>query len=87
MNIKPTKSNVLIDEIKEENKSDSGLILTGTDLQDTPTALVIAVGPDVTEVKFGDKIIPDWSKGTVVEVFDRQGVMIKEEDIIGVINE
>ena len=86
--MRPLRNNVLVDEIKEEKKTESGLILDGTSADDeTKLGLVIAVGPDVTDIKQFDKVIPDWSKGTVVEVKGRQGVMIKEEDIFGIVEE
>jgi chaperonin GroES len=86
--MRPLRNNVLIDEIKEEKKSESGLILDGTSADtETKIGFVVAIGPDVTDVKQFDKVVPDWSKGTVVEVEGRQGVMIKEDDILGILED
>jgi chaperonin GroES len=86
--MRPLRNNILIDEIKEEKKTESGLILDGTSADtDTKVGFVVAIGPDVTDVKQFDKVVPDWSKGTVVEVEGRQGVMIKEDDILGILED
>ena len=47
-------------------------------------ATVIAIGPDVTEVKVGDVIIPEWAKASPVKIGDVQRAMIKEENIIAI---
>jgi chaperonin GroES len=85
MEIRPMNDRVLVAENKRENKTDSGIILEGTrGTGENAKATVLAVGPDVKEVKVGDVIILDWSKASPVKVGDAQRAMIKEEFIIAV---
>jgi len=85
MNILPLKTQVLVAENKKEDKTESGIIIEGArGVGGTAKATVLAVGPDVTDVKVNDVILLDWSKASPVKVGDVQRAMIKEEFIIGV---
>ena len=87
MNVLPLRKNVLIAENATTYKTtESGLILDGVNsTRDSKTATVLAIGPDVTQVTIGDKILLDWTKGTVVKVGDAQRAMIAENNIIAVL--
>ena len=86
MNVTPLKDKVLIAENKAEHKSQSGIILEGaTSIRESKTGTVLAVGPDVTEVKVGDKVYLEWNKAQIVKISDAQRVIIKQEDIVAVI--
>lgn len=85
MNVQPLKDNVLVAENKRENKTETGIILEGTrGTAETARATVLAIGPDVTDVKIGDVILLDWTKASPVKVGDVQRAIIKEENIIAV---
>ena len=85
MEIKPLSDKVLVAENKKENTTESGIILEGTrGTGEATRATVLAIGPDVTEVKVGDVILIDWTKASPVKVGDAQRAMIKEENIIAV---
>jgi chaperonin GroES len=84
MNVQPLHDKVLVAENARKELSNSGLFL-GEDTSETRTGTVLAVGPEVTEVKVKDVILLDWGKGTIVSIDDVQRVMIKEEHIIAVI--
>lgn len=85
MNVQPTKSNVLVAQNKDDKKSESGIILDkANSVLDSKTGTVLAIGPDVTEVKVGDKILLEWNKAKVVNVDGSQRVIIKESDIVAV---
>lgn len=86
MEVTPLKNKVLVAENKAEQKSESGIILEGaTSTRESKTGTVLAIGPDVTEVKVGDKIYLEWNKAQVVKIGDSQRVIIKEEDIVAVV--
>lgn len=86
MDIRPLNDRILIAENKKENKTDSGIILEGSrGTGDVSKATVLAIGPDVKDVKVGDVIIPEWAKASPVKVGDVQRAMIKEEFIIAVV--
>jgi co-chaperonin GroES (HSP10) len=85
MNILPLNTQVLVAENKKEDKTASGIIIEGIRSPlNTSKATVLAVGPDVTEVKINDVVLLDWAKASPVKVGDVQRAMIKEEFIIGV---
>ena len=88
MNIVPMKDKVLIAENKKEATTASGIVIEGArGLGNTSTGNVLAIGPDVTDVKVGDVVYLDWSKASVVNVDGAQRVVIKQEDIIAVVED
>ena len=85
MNILPLNTQVIVAENKKEDKTESGIIIEGIrNPLNTAKATVLAVGPDVTEVKINDVVLLDWAKASPVKIGDVQRAMIKEEFIIAV---
>ena len=83
MNVLPLKTQVLVAENKKEDTTESGIIIEGTrGMGNTAKATVLAVGPDVTDVKVDDVVLLDWTKASPVKIGDVQRAMIKEEFII-----
>ena len=86
MQLKPLKDTVLVAENNSETKSESGIILDhANSVRESKTGTVLAIGPDVTEVQVGDKVLLDWSKASVVKLGDAQRVVLKESDIVAVL--
>lgn len=85
MEVKPLKKMVLIAEQKRETTTESGLIIEGRATADMAKGIVLAVGPEVTDVKVGDVILPEWGKSSPVTIDGIQRAMIKEEFIIAVV--
>ena len=86
MNVTPLKDKVLIAENKTEHKSETGIILEGaTSIRESKTGTVLAVGAVVTDVKVGDKVYLEWNKAQIVKIGDAQRVIIKQEDIVAVV--
>ena len=82
------KKRVLIAQNKAETKTTSGIIIDdGSSMRDSKTASVLAIGPEVTTIAVGDKVLVDWTKGFVVKVEGVERVMIEEEHIVGIIKE
>lgn len=79
--MKPLKDYVLVKEAKEEATTESGLILTGNVEKGSKPGIVEAVGPDVKDVKIGDKIALAWEKGMRVK---QSTVLVSEEFILGI---
>lgn len=79
---------VLVAENKKEQTTNSGIIIEGArGVGDTAKGTVLAVGPDVKEVKVGDVVLLDWAKASPVKVGEVQRAMIKEEFILAVVEE
>ena len=66
MDIRPLRSKVALKEFIQESKSNAGLVLMGS-LESTPEFGVIAIGPEVTEVKVGDRVMIEMGRGNIVE--------------------
>lgn len=85
MEIRPMNDRVLVAENKKDTTTASGIVIEGTrGTGDTTKATVLAVGPEVKDVKVGDVVLLDWAKASPVKVGDVQRAMIKEEFIIAV---
>ena len=83
LTIVPLKNKVYVAQHKPEVTTGSGIILTSTRGGDTIPADVIAVGPDVTEVKPGDKVLLNWGKCSPVKVADGiERAVISVDEII-----
>lgn len=67
MNITPLKNKVALKEYVIESKSTTGIILVGSDLGETPIFGVVAIGPQVTDFKIGDRVMIEMGKGTIIE--------------------
>ena len=84
--VNPIKSKVLVAEIKMETKSEFGIILeSAKSVANSNAGKVLAVGPDVKEVKVGDTVYLEWAKGDIVKVDGDQRVIIDEEFIAAVL--
>jgi co-chaperonin GroES (HSP10) len=84
--MKPIKKNVLIEIIKPEEKTSSGLIITGG-TGETKFARVIEIGKDVTMVKKDEKVLPDWRHTKDVKYNDKVYSVIHEDNIMAVMDE
>ncbi|MBE6110855.1 MAG: co-chaperone GroES [Erysipelotrichaceae bacterium] len=92
--LKPLHDYVVLEKVKEEEKTQSGIILTTQKAKDEPShGVVVAVGPgkvedgklvpiDLTE---GMKVIYKKYSGTEVKVDGRDLLLIKAEDILAIV--
>ncbi|HOK00488.1 MAG TPA: co-chaperone GroES [Candidatus Pacearchaeota archaeon] len=95
MKIKPLSGYILIEPIKEEEKTKSGILLPETVEKDRPEqGTVIAVGsPKKTSsgkiiplgVKPGDKVLFTKYGPNEIKVDDKEYLIAKEEDILAII--
>jgi len=95
MKIKPLSDHILIEPIKEEEKTKTGILLPETAEKERPEqGKVIAVGPG-RKTSFG-KVIPlDVKKGDIVlfkkygpdeiKINNKEYLIAKEEDILAII--
>ena len=75
MEVRPLRSKVALKEfISQETTSGSGLILMGA-TESQPEFGVVAIGPEVTDVKVGDRVMIEQGRGNVAEdmiIIDQQ---------------
>ena len=95
MKIKPLSDHILIEPIKEEEKTKAGILLPETAEKERPEqGMVIAVGSGrklnsgkviPVEVKPGDKVLFTKYGPNEIKVGDKEYLIAKEEDILAII--
>lgn len=93
MKLVPLFDRVVLKQLIAEETTKSGIVLPGQAKEKPQQAEVIAAGPggvvdgkEVTmQVKAGDKVIYSKYSGTEVEVDDEKYVIVKQSDILAVI--
>lgn len=93
MNIKPLGDRVVIKKLEAEEKTKSGIVLTGTAKERPQEAEVVAVGPGgivdgkriEMEVKVSDKVLYSKYAGTEVKYDGVEYIILKQEDILAIV--
>ncbi len=95
MNIKPLSDYILIEPIKEEEKTKSGILLPETaDKEKSEQGKVIAVGPGKRtsadkmipmNIKVGQKVLFTKYGPSEIKVDGKEYLIAKQEDILAVI--
>ncbi len=85
--VQPLGKNILIKVKEQEEKTASGIYLPDTASQEKPQqGTVIAVGTDENiSVKSGQEVIYSRYSGTEVTIDDEEYLIVKESDILAVI--
>jgi len=96
MNFKPLHDRVLISRLEQENKTKSGIIIPDTAKEKPAEGVVAAAGPGQINdagntvplsVKEGDKVLFAKWGGTEVKIDDKDFLIMKESDILGIIQQ
>lgn len=90
MNIKPLGDRVLIEPIKAEEKTKSGIILPDTvDKEKPEQGTIVAVGSGLPDkpmtVKKGDVVLFTKYGPNEIKIDDHEYLIAKEEDILGIV--
>lgn len=95
MQIKPITDHILIEPIKEEEKTKAGILLPETAEKERPEqGLVITVGPGrkdkagnlmAMDVKAGDKVLFTKYGPTEIKVDGKEYLIAKQEDILAIL--
>ena len=93
MKLTPLGDKVVLKAIKEEEKTKSGIILTGEAKEKLQQAEVIAVGPGgivdgeevKMQVKVGDTVIYSKYSGTEVTLEDEDFIIVSQSDILAIV--
>ena len=93
MNIRPLGDRVLIEPIEEKEQTVGGIIIPDSAKEKPMQGKVIAVGKktdkDGKEIKFdvktGDAVLLPKYGGTEVKLGDKKLQLVREEDLLGVI--
>jgi chaperonin GroES len=96
MKFKPMHDRVLVRRVEQEEKTSGGIIIPDTAKEKPIEGQVIAVGPggrDETgklipiDVKTGDRVLFGKWSGTEVKIDGEELLIMKESDIMGVIED
>lgn len=97
MKIKPLSSNIVIEQLKAEEKNKGKILLLQSTEKDGPQqGKVIAVGPGKRnyqgkaipmEIKKGDIILFSKYASHEIKIGDKNCLVLKEEDVLGIIEE
>lgn len=94
MAIKPLSDRVLVLRIEEDEKTSGGIIIPDTAKEKPQEGKVIAVGPGKTDengkilpmaVKKGDRILFGKYSGNEIQIDGVEHLIMREDDILGII--
>ena len=90
VNIKPLADRVLVEQQAAEEKTASGIIIPETAKEKPQKGTVVAAGPgtkdETMEVKVGDVVLYGKYAGTEINVDGTDYLMMKQSDILAVVN-
>ena len=95
MKLVPLGDKIVLKQLEAEETTKSGIVLPGQSKEKPQEAEVIAVGPGgnidgkevVMQVKTGDKVIYSKYAGTEVELDDEEYIIVKQNDILAIVEE
>ena len=92
--LKPLGARVLVEPVAEQEVKKNGIIIPDSAKEKPTEAIVRAVGPGELddsgkrvplEVKEGDRVLISKYGGTEVKLEDKKYTLVREDDILGVI--
>ena len=95
MKIRPLHDRVIVKRIEEERKTASGIVIPDTAAEKPDQGEIVAVGKGkkdesgkviALDVKPGDKVLFGKYSGTTVKVEGDELLVMREEDIMAVVN-
>ena len=95
MKLVPLGDRVVLKQVEAEETTKSGIVIPGAEKEKPQQAEVIAAGPGgmvdgkevKMEVKVGDKVIYSKYSGTEVQLDDETYIVVKQNDIVAIIEE
>jgi chaperonin GroES len=94
LKIRPLGDRILVKRIKEEDKTKGGIIIPDTAKEKPQEGKVVAVGKGkateagkltAPDVKAGDRILFGKYSGSEVKLDDEEHLILREDDILGVL--
>ena len=94
MNLKPLHDRVLVERVEQEDRTKGGIILPDTAQEKPMEGKVVSVGGGARnengqvvalDVKKGDRILFGKWSGTEVKIDGKELLIMKESDIMGII--
>ena len=95
MTIKPLGDRIVLEAIEKEEKTASGIVLPDTAKEKPQEGRVVAVGTGrwengqriALEVKVGDHVIFSKYAGTEVKLGDKEYLILRESDVLAIVEQ
>lgn len=87
MKLKPTADNLVLKQTEAEETTTSGIILATTNKEKPAIYEVMSAGPDVKDVKVGDKVVIGNFTGSEIKLDGVEYRFVKLEDILAVVTD
>jgi len=94
MNIRPLQDRVIVKRVEEERTSSGGIVIPDTAAEKPIRGKIVAVGPGKIldngekrplDLKVGEQVLFGKYSGTEVKIDDEELLVMREDDIMGVI--
>ena len=85
MKLVPLGDRVVLKQVVAEETTKSGIVIPGQSKEKPQQAEVIAVGPEAGNVSVGQTVIYSKYAGTTVELDDTEYIIMKQEDILAIV--
>jgi chaperonin GroES len=94
MKIRPLQDRVIVQRVKEEEKSKGGIIIPDTAKEKPVEGTVIAVGNGKVledgsvrklDIKAGDRVLFGKYSGTEIKLDGEEHLILREDDILGIV--
>ncbi|MEI7682856.1 MAG: co-chaperone GroES [Candidatus Saccharibacteria bacterium] len=85
VNLHPLADYIVAQGDSVSDRTASGLFIPSNTQEKPKTATVLAIGPDVKQVKKGDRIIYKSYSTTDVKVEKADYILVKEEDVLATV--
>lgn len=94
MAIKPLFDRIVIEQVDNEEKTKSGIVLLAKDQEKPQLAKIIAVGPGglidgnnvEMKVKVGDKILYSKYAGSEFKIDGKEVTIIRQSDVLAIVD-
>ncbi|NBW80246.1 co-chaperone GroES [bacterium] len=95
MKVRPLADRILVKRVEEETKTAGGILIPDNAKEKPMEATVVAVGAGKVladgkvrpmEVKVGDRVMFSKYTGTEIKVDGGEHLILREDDILGIIN-
>lgn len=94
MKIRPLQDRILVKRVEEESKTKGGIIIPDSAKEKPAEGIVVAVGEGkrledgqrmTPDIKTGDRVLFAKYAGTEVKIEDEEHLVMREDDVLGII--
>jgi chaperonin GroES len=85
VNFKPLKERVFVSYSEEQDRTSGGLYIPDAAKEKPQRGRIEAVGSEVKSVKVGDEVLFDKYSGSKISFESTDYLILKEEDILGIL--